>query len=317
MRTYSTMKDAAEAYAAYRSKLGYIDTSVSSYCRSFAEFADRNAFGEAMTGELVMRWAKTGKNALARARLLRFFAVWLKIHDPRTNLPAYLLECHPPSKRKRPYIFTHEELAAIMSEALRHPWRKGTQPPLLTYQTVIGLLAATGMRSGEAIRLDNTDVDLDNAVLCVRKSKNMPMRLVPIHETTADALRKYREHRDHKHPHSATDAFFLTTKGLRLPHDTIIDRFGIIQERAGVPFRNHWRRPRLTDLRHTFACRHLQYHYERDKDLSCAIADLAVYLGHAAIEYTYWYLTGVPEILGECAERFSLHIGQQRREGMQ
>lgn len=268
-----------------------------------------------MTGELVMRWAKTGKVALDRARSLRFFGAWLKISDPRTDIPAYLLVRHPASPRKRPYIFSPEELAAIMSEALRRPWRTGARLPLLVNQTVIGLLAATGMRPGETMRLDNVDVDLDNAVLCVRKSKNLPMLLVPIHETTVEALRHYREYRDHKHPHPNTDAFFLTTKGKRLSHDSLIHRFRIIQQQAEVPFRDHWQRPRLTDLRHTFACRHLQRHYEAGKDLNCAIADLAVYLGHSEVWHTYWYLTDVPEVLGQCAERFSRHVDQQRREG--
>jgi len=316
MKTSIRMSEAAEAFIAYRNRLGYLDKMASHYIRSLARFADSSAPGAPLTGELIRAWAAERPSAAAyRASQVRRFAEWMIRQDPRARVPASLLADYPHAGHKAPYIYAPDEIAALMAASRRStPHRK---PPSLGHArvAVLGLLAATGMRPGEALRLDDADVDLDDGVIRVRDSKNLPMRLVPLHPTVVAALTRYRTSRRRDHPCPRDVAFFLSAAGRRLPLDTMLGYFESARRVAGVPFRRHWRTPRLMDFRHTFAVRHLLRHHAEGRDMHCAIADLAVYMGHALVDYTYWYLTGTPELLTLVGRRFERYVNGGRREG--
>ncbi|WP_200826176.1 tyrosine-type recombinase/integrase [Kibdelosporangium aridum] len=137
-----------------------------------------------------------------RMTIARGFARYLAGLDDRTEVP-------PPgliAGRRRwrpPFIYSPADIAALMAQArcLHHPL------PAATYETVIGLLAATGLRIGEAIRLDRTDIDRDDAVLTIRKSKFGKTRIVPMLESTLPALDDYARTRDQLCPHPATTSY--------------------------------------------------------------------------------------------------------------
>ncbi len=314
MTPYASMTEAAEAFIAYRGRLGYIDRMVAHYTRSLAHYLDGRAPGAALTGDGIMAWAGTGKAApFFRIGQIRRFADWMKQRDERTRIPESFLSPYPSPFRKPPYIYSPEEVNALMRAAACRNARTGPPPPVHAITAYVGLLACTGLRMGEAMRLEDGDVDLEEGVLHVRKSKNLPLRLVPLHESAVAELRRYRAYRKRKHPRPRANTFFLSHRGDPFAYSTVLHRFRMLLRRAGVPFRTHWCRPRLTDLRHTFACRHLQRHHEEGKNMHCAIADLAVYLGHAEIEHTYWYLTGIPELMHRCGERFERHVEEGRK----
>jgi len=317
MKTRKRMIDAAEEFIAYRTRLGYRDHSVAHYTRSLARFADVYAAGAPLTGDIIQAWAAQRPGAsLHRIGRTRRFSEWLLRTDPRTKVPASLLIHIPLATRKPPYIYAPEEIDALLLAA-RKPNLRACVSLGRSCVAMLGLLAATGMRSGEVVRLADGDVDLHEGVLHVRDSKNLSLRLVALHPTAVSALQRYRVLRRREHPHSAASAFFLTPKGKPFYHDTFMHYFETIRRRADVPFRPHWRTPRLTDFRHTFAVRHLQARHEAGGDVHRAVADLAVYMGHALVDYTYWYLTGTPELLAVVGERFERHVRRVRREGGQ
>lgn len=181
-----------------------------------------------------------------------------------------------------------------------------------TYATLIGLMACTGLRTGEVRNLRTGDVDLEHALLRVRHSKNRPLRLVPIHETTVRALRFYERQRNTHFPLPASDHFFLNKLGGPVSR-CVVDNFARLRRRAGIAAAPGRRQPRLYDLRHTFACKCLLSWLREGKDVSRSIHRLAVYLGHDGVKDTYWYLTSTPMLLDIVGKHFERHVGGRRR----
>jgi integrase len=169
--------------------------------------------------------------------------------------------------------------------------------------TIIGLLACTGMRIGEVLALKNSDVDLVQNVITVRQSKNLPMRLVPISDSASSHLRQYRKAHDQRFGRSDdSDAFMRSLRGGHVSHLSVWFAFARSRKRVGLE--NGMRRyPTLHDLRHTFACNHLLRAYRENRNIDNAIHDLSIYLGHAQLQSTYWYLSAVPALLKLCSKR--------------
>jgi integrase len=184
-----------------------------------------------------------------------------------------------------------------------------------TYATFFGLLAATGIRVSEARRLTLADVDLDQAVLHVRVTKFRKSRLVPLHPSTIAPLRSYAEQRDHVTRPLPTGAFFIGTHGEPLPYNTIRTVFQHLRRSLGWEQLNP--RPRIHDIRHTFACRRLRDWYAAGVDVAPLVASLATYLGHAHVTDTYWYLTASPDLLAQAAERFTVFEPKTMVDGAQ
>jgi integrase len=163
----------------------------------FVEFLEREG-AEFITTQLALRWAMEPKLVqratwARRLGMVRRFAAWLSPVDPRTEVPPRRL-INAQRRGKKPHIFTDQEIERLMAEAARLPSPTGLRA--LTYVTLIGLLAATGLRPGEALALDIPDVDLQNGVLAIRQTKFGKSRFVPAEDSTRSAVARYAEQLD-------------------------------------------------------------------------------------------------------------------------
>jgi integrase len=214
-----------------------------------------------------------------------------------------------PARRYRPapYIYSDADVLALMSAARR------LRPRLraATFETLIGLLACTGLRIGEAIRLDRQHVDRGNGLLRIHDSKFGKSREVLIHETTLQALDRYLERRDQLRPTGDPQSLFISSRGTRLCHPTIYHTFHVLLRDADLARPSPQRQPRVHDLRHTFAVKTLLGWYRGGGDVAGRVPLLSTYLGHVDPAATYWYLSAVPELLGLAARRLEL-AGERR-----
>ena len=179
----------------------------------------------------------------------------------------------------------------------------------LTYTTLIGLLAATGLRPGEALALDRSDVDLETGILSIRQTKFGKSRFVPVSESTRVALRNYAKQRDIIAARRRTEAFLVSERGTRLAGSAARRTFAriscVVGVRSATGTRRIGRGPRLQDFRHCFATRKLIEWYRAGLDVGCELPKLTTYLGHVDVAHTYWYLQAVPELLELATERLS------------
>lgn len=231
-----------------------------------------------------------------RLLVVRGFARYLAGIDPRTEIPPtglIRLQRH----RRPPYIYTNEEILTLMQRA-----RSAIRQRLVaaTYETLIGLLAATGMRISEVIKLDNADIDWDQGVLLVRESKFNKSRYLPLHNTTLDALERYQRDRDQFCADPRDPSFFISLRRKRLEDGAVHATFRRLCDAtgigAGAPFP-----PRIHDLRHTKAVRTLLGWYREGADVQARLPALSTYLGHLNPAYTYYYLSAAPELLAHAA----------------
>jgi integrase len=178
-----------------------------------------------------------------------------------------------------------------------------------TYATLIGLLAVTGMRVGEAIRLDSADFHSSAGLLVVRKSKFGKSRELPLHPTTVKALRDYLGCRERPRSAARTFALFVSGAGTRLLYGNVQSTFRRLTTRAGLEPRSPKCRPRLHDVRHSFAVRTLLDGYRDGVDTQARLGLLSTYLGHVDPRMTYWYLSAAPELLELAGRRLERHLG--------
>jgi integrase/recombinase XerD len=224
------------------------------------------------------------------------FARYMAGIDPRTEVPPTGL-MSTQRRRRPPFIYTHEDVRALMERA-----RIAIRQRLVgqTYETLIGLLAATGMRISEAIKLDDADVDWQQGVLLVRESKFNKSRYLPVHHTTLDALQRYARQRDRLCPSPRDPSFFISLRRRRLDDCAVHVTFRRLCDATGVgadaPFP-----PRLHDLRHTMAVKTLLGWYRDGVDVPSRLPALSTYLGHLNPDYTYYYLSAAPELLAHAA----------------
>ena len=242
-----------------------------------------------------------------RLGAVRGFARYLHEVDPSVEVPpADLLP--DKSGRAVPYLYTDEQVAALIGAAgtLRIAHKTAT------FQTLFGLLAATGMRVGEAVGLDRADFDADSGTLIVRNAKFGKSRELPLHPTTTSALTRYLRRRDRPRPVETIEALLLSSVGTRLWMSDVQTCFRALRARAGIGPRSAACRPRLHDLRHGFAVRTLLDAYRTDGDPVRRIAALSTYLGHVNPGKTYWYLHAAPELLELASGRLERHLGDRR-----
>jgi integrase len=285
--------------------------------RGFADFLERDA-SDFITIPLALRWAQQSRSTQPatwadRLGVVRRFAAWRSLTDPRTQIPPRGLLPHR-RRRKPPYIYSDEEIERILVQAARLPSARGLRGT--TFATLFGLLAASGLRLGEALALDLSDVDLENGVLSVRKGKFAKSRYVALHESLRLALVRYAQHRDRLLPRRSVEAFFITERGTRIRHGmaewTFAKVSAAIGLRAPAPPDRHGRGPRLHDLRHRFAASRLLAWYRAGVDVERELPKLATYLGHVHVRHSYWYLEAVPELLQLATER----LIDQRKGGV-
>jgi integrase/recombinase XerD len=181
---------------------------------------------------------------------------------------------------------------------------RGLCPPLHAspYETLIGLLAVTGMRVGEAIALGRDDVDIERGLLTIHTTKFGKDRLVPLHASTIEALQRYARCRDARWPAGTAMTFFVSTVGTRLSYNRVRVVFARLADRAGLVARGRCR-PRLHDFRHRFAVETLLGWYRSGEDVAAHLPLLSTFLGHVKPASTYWYLSATPELLALAADR--------------
>ena len=221
---------------------------------------------------------------------MRLFARYLATIDPQTEVPSKDLL---PATRRRlpPYIYSPMEVAALMRAART----LGPRSRAATIETLIGLMAATGLRLGEALRLDRADIDVDHDLLRVH-GKHDKQRELPLHATTVTALRAYMELRDSYWPRAESDALFLSRLGVRLTVAAAHDVFPQVIRAAGLEGRGHRARPRPHDLRHAFAVSTLLDWHHAGVEIDPHLPLLSTYLGHRDPSNTFWYLQATPEL---------------------
>jgi len=296
----------AEEYLAYRRDLGSQLKTEGQQLLRFARWADQTGHAGPVTIDLAVRWAALPEDCsqLYRARRLegvRCFARHRAIFDPETQIPPDRLlgRAH---RRTAPHIYSPHEIAHLLAAAKALAPRNGLRPQ--TYRTLWGLLACTGLRISEALNLAWDDVDLERGLLTIRRGKFHKSRLVPLHRSVAAALRRYARFRDCCYPAAPSRTFFLSQSGRPLAYSTVRTTFRRIGQRLGWSAGLSGRLPRMHDLRHTFACRRLLQWYRQGVNVDHAIAALSTYLGHRKVTDTYWYLTGIPELMAVAVRRF-------------
>lgn len=279
----------------------------------FARYADQIGHDVFVTTKLAITWAKLPKNVspsywARRLDIVRRFANHCFLFDRRNQIPPKQILGASYSRRPTPHIYSDDELTSLLDLASRLGPRGGLRPH--TYVTILGLLACTGMRISEVLNLTVTDVDLCAGVLTVQETKFKKSRLLPLHSSTVRALRIYAKHRDRYHPRPLSSAFFLTERGTSQKYWRTLMAFSRLRDCLGWPRGKG--RPRLHDLRHTFAVKRLLLWYADGADVGQMLPGLSTYLGHEKVTDTYWYFTAVPDLLLAAAKRHERHFRLHR-----
>lgn len=297
----TALRDAAADYLAIRRACGY---ALRQEARMLASYLDhlQRAGATRVTIATALDWATAPSQAdpswwAKRLSVVRGFARYMATLEPDTEIPPQDLLPHQ-SRRRTPYLYSPDQISALMAAAGRLPC------PLraATFTALIGLMACTGLRTGEAMRLDCDDVDLDDNLLKVRDSKLGKSRLVPLHPSATEHLRGYATRRDQLCPHSTSPAFFLSGAGTRLNHTNASSTFAGLRGTAGITAPTGRRRPRLTDLRHSFAVATLVDSYAAGVDVPTRLPALSAYLGHVSPASTYWYLEASTKLMSAAAQ---------------
>jgi integrase len=299
----SALEQAMLDYLELRHSLGHAIDDVGRLLPSFVAFLDDRGLST-ITVAAALDWAQTSPTGISisgparRMTAARGFARYLAGIDETTEVPPLGLVASR-QRWRRPFIFTPADIDRAMSQA-----RTVIESPLraATYETVIGLLASTGLRIGEAIKLDRSDIDWDEGMLLIRESKFGKSRLVALHPSTAKALATFAELRDELQPQPNTAAFFVSLTRNRLSYAVVQETFRRLVDTAGIGA-GAISPPRLHDLRHTFAVTTLLAWYRSGENVQAKIPALSTYLGHREPGSTYWYLSAAPELIALAAAR--------------
>lgn len=301
----NSMVTRVQVYVHWKQDLGYSMKSTGGQLMRFARYADSVGHTGPITISLILRWAQSasGSARLYRARraeVARTFARFEATFEPQTQVPQRRL-LGPAHQRIQPYIYTSHEIANLMAAARKLTPVDGLRPR--TYSVLIGLLASTGLRTCEALRLGRTEFDSTSRQLVITETKFHKSRVVPVDLSVARALLEYSCFRDHywSAPHS--ERFLLSEQGRALLPSVVHYTFRKLRSETQIKGQHDRRAPRLYDLRHTFACRVLQKWYTEGVDVNQRLPYLSTYLGHIKPTDTYWYLSAVPELMNVAMQR--------------
>lgn len=258
--------------------------------------------GSHITSRVAVAWATQPRDVhpawwTSRLVMVRGFAKYLQAIDPRHEIPPIALLPHT-RPRAAPYIYAPTEIAALLAATAT----LGSPLKTATYRTLLGLLAVSGLRVGETVALDEEDFDRRHGVLRIRKTKFGKTREIPLHPTTICALVRYADERDRHVPRRHTHSLFVSTAKTRLLYQNVHETFLRLVYAAGLADRRP-RRPRIHDLRHTFAVQTVLRWHRAGEDVEAKLPTLSTYLGHIGPSTTYWYLTAVPALLEAAAAR--------------
>ena len=312
MNAPATMQSHAENYLAERRRLGFGMRTTGYSVNSFARYIDDLGHQGALTIEIMADWARRDKwhsNKPAtwarRLKHLRSFARYLQQFEPRTEIPDDSTFGRI-GQRLAPHIYSEQEIIDLLAAARRLGPTLGLRGP--TYETLFGLIASTGLRVSEAVHLLEADVDLKWGMLTVRRTKFAKSRQVPLHPSTVEALRRYRSLRNSHLEVTEETPFFVGTRGKRRGYGLGLRQvarvFRSLRDQLGWTNRGAHDCPRIHDMRHAFIVRRVMLWHSQRVDVDQSMLALSTYVGHAMVTNTYWYLTGVPELMAVAAGKF-------------
>jgi integrase/recombinase XerD len=298
----SPLETRAREYLALRRSLGHKLDDVERMLPKLVGFLEQTGI-TTVTTEAALGWAQQpdcspGSSVPPRRMsIARGFARYMSGIDPATEVPpAGLLPSH--RIRRIPYLYSPADIEMLMSAA------GGIPTPLraATYRTLIGLLAVTGMRVGEAIRLSRADIDWDDGVLVIRETKFGKSRELPLHPSTVDALADYARFRDRQQPTPQTASFFVSTVGTQLIYADVGFTFRKLLRDTKVASDSPIT-PRIHDVRHSYAVQTVIGWYRDGENVAARMPRLSTYLGHSDPRHTYTYLSASPKLLALAAAR--------------
>jgi integrase len=262
-----------------------------------------------ITRPLALEWATLppDRHSSWALRLtdVRGFARHMASIELRTEVPASGML--PSLHRAKPYIYTDDEVRRLLAAALALPPADGLRR--WTYRCLFGLLAVTGLRISEALRLQREDVDLQQGILVIRGTKFGKSRLVPVHPTTRNVLVDYAARRDEVRARQTGTYFFVAERGGQLLIQYVHAVFWRLSRQIGLRGPTDHTGPRLHDFRHRFAVETLLRGYRSGEDVELRLPVLSTYLGHSCVRDTYWYLSACPELMEHAAKRLDAHWG--------
>jgi len=298
------LRQAIQDYLALRRSLGFKLQDAGRWLSKFADFLEARG-ATCITTQLALEWAQQDPMVLPstcaqRLGYVRGFARYQVAVDPRTEIPPPgLLPFRP--RRAQPFLYSQEQIERLLSCALALPPSDGLRR--WTYHCLLGLLSVTGMRIGEAIRLQLDDVNLQEGLLTLRGTKFGKSRLVPIHPSTQEVLAQYRARRERCAAGPTATFFFITSRGHHLDIGDIHRTFYALSRQVGLRAAGASCGPRLHDFRHRFALETLLRWYRSGADAEQRLPLLSTYLGHVHVADTYWYLSGCPELMQQAVAR--------------
>ena len=292
-----------EAYLRHRRRLGFKLDREGYLLRLYARYHDQVAPRTPLNIQLILDWVKQPSGArrsyfARRLRAVRGFALYCAALDQRTQVPDYHL-VGPMMDRRAPHIYSKAEVRLILQRAARLPTFRSQLRPK-TYVCLLGLIACTGMRVNEAMRLSLADFNDAAGTLRVPASKLSPQRLVPLHPSTVEQLCQYRDHRLRFYPFG--DRFFLGRAGRPLKRTDVHRTFREVCD--GIRSNGARALPRIHDFRHTFATEHVGRWSREAAPLTHRLLLLSRYLGHQNFNDTWWYVSAQPATLQAAADRF-------------
>lgn len=300
------LRSALEDYLSLRRALGFKLESAGRLLSQFVDYLEERGIGTVVTDD-ALAWASLPVGASPHWRAIRLsvvrgFATYLHAIDDSVVVPPVGMVRSGPC-RATPYLYSKAEITALLEAAA------DLRPRLrATYRSLIGLLAVSGMRIGEAVVVDDQDFDVERAMLVVRNSKFNKSRLVPLHPTTTAVLVRYLALRDELCPRRSSPALFVSSVGTRLLQSNINLTFAGLTQRSGIARRSASCRPRVHDLRHAFAVASLLDWYSSGDDVDAMLPRLATYLGHSDPKHTFWYLSAAPELMALAGQRLEAHL---------
>jgi integrase/recombinase XerD len=296
------------AYLSLREALGFQMQAEKRLLPEFVAYVHSQPNPHPIRALMALTWAcqasasRGPSGAARRLSMARGFLRYLQASMPDTEVP--LPGLLPTPRRPHPFLFTPAQIIALVEGAHASRPRGALRPHTLS--CLLGLLASTGLRVGEAIRLqiDQVKLELDLPQLHIRETKFYKSRIVPLHPSTAERLRQYRAQRVHGHYEALSEAFFVPERGQHIQHRALHDWFTRLCQRLALHPTAGGRTPCLSSFRHTFAVTRMQRWYEQGLDVQALLPHLSVYLGHVHPQESYWYLTAVPDLLSAAANRF-------------
>jgi integrase/recombinase XerD len=303
----NTLRQALHEYLELRHSLGFKMNDAGLQLPRFVHFMEQRQ-AEHITARLALEWARQSTTVqpaewARRLGFVRGFARYCSATDAATEIPAAGLLPHR-STRARPYLYSEREIEQLLAAALRLPtaWPRTPLRPHL-YHCLFGLLSVTGLRIGEALHLQVSDVDLDQALLTIRAAKLGRERLVPLHASTCAVLAAYLAQRAQVFGDKASTYFFVSGYGNRLDGSDVHRTFYALSRQIGLRGQNDSFGPRLHDLRHRFAVNTLLRWYASGEDAARRLPVLSTFLGHVHVADTYWYLSAWPELMSQAMAR--------------